>query len=140
MNPLPTVSEDLPLLQILNTFQEGRSHMAIVCRRKAGFNPLGARLSQPMPQDGFAKEILNDKEKTEAADSDMEKGEATGEQSLLRSLFRRKNSQSPTRELEPEDKDEKTSIRTSFSHSDDDSPVGVITLEDVLEGASPCRR
>ena len=46
MNPLPTVSEDLPLLQILNTFQEGRSHMAIVCRRKAGFNPLGAQIGR----------------------------------------------------------------------------------------------
>ena len=137
MNPLPTVSEDLPLLQILNTFQEGRSHMAIVCRRKAGFHPLGARASQPIPADGFARELLTDKEKTEAADSDMEKGEATGEQSMLRSLFRRKNSASPTKELELDEvKDDstKTSKRSSLGgHADDDSPVGVITLEDVLE-------
>ncbi|KAL8287495.1 hypothetical protein RQP46_003353 [Phenoliferia psychrophenolica] len=135
MNPLPTVSEDLPLLQILNTFQEGRSHMAIVCRRKAGFHPLGARASQPIPVDGFAKELLTDKEKTEAADSDMEKGEATGEQSMLRSLFRRKNSASPTKELEMDDvKSDRASKRSSLSQvTDDDSPVGVITLEDVLE-------
>ncbi|KWU47263.1 DUF21-domain-containing protein, partial [Rhodotorula sp. JG-1b] len=30
MSSLPKVSEDLPLLQILNTFQEGRSHIAAV--------------------------------------------------------------------------------------------------------------
>ncbi|KAL8277315.1 hypothetical protein RQP46_010268 [Phenoliferia psychrophenolica] len=67
INPLPTISEDLPLLQILNTFQEGRSHMAI-----------------SIPEDGgFAKETLSDSEKVNAVDSDMEKGEATGEQKLI---------------------------------------------------------
>lgn len=140
MNPLPVVSEDLPLLQILNTFQEGRSHMAIVCRRKPGFNPLGGRPSDN--PDGANKELMTDKEKHAAADSDMEKGEATGEQSLLRSLFHRKSSKerSPTRK--DEDKKEEHDVdpsagaffppssRSSFSMPlDADAPIGLITLE-----------
>ncbi|KAM0752900.1 DUF21-domain-containing protein [Meredithblackwellia eburnea MCA 4105] len=136
MNPLPTVSEDLPLLQILNTFQEGRSHMAIVCRRKPGFNPLGSRISQTT-----SKDPLTDREKLEQADSDMEKGEATGEQSMLRNLFSRKRSgsSSPSSEELKDDKGNAGAWPGSKASSlinlpvDDDSPVGVITLEDVLE-------
>ena len=32
LHPFPTVPENMPLLHILNTFQEGRSHMAMVAR------------------------------------------------------------------------------------------------------------
>lgn len=31
LNPLPHVASDMPLLHILNSFQEGRSHLAVVC-------------------------------------------------------------------------------------------------------------
>ncbi|KAI5480581.1 f-box protein pof6 [Pseudohyphozyma bogoriensis] len=133
MNALPTVSEDLPLLQILNTFQEGRSHMAIVHRRKAGFNPITSP-SSTIPSE------LSDKEKLNQADSDMEKGEATGEQSMLKSLFHRKRKGSGGSGSSGSDEGEPIQMKptprgsiASTSGFDQDGMVGVITLEDVLE-------
>lgn len=131
MNPLPIVPEDLPLLQILNTFQEGRSHIAIVCRRKPGFSFVTPKSSlKPYGSGSSGKE--------EQIDSDMEKGESTAEQSLLRSLFYSKKDKEQkgdgllTTAAGSDARISRTSLREQYL--DEDYPVGVITLEDVLEG------
>jgi metal transporter CNNM len=134
MNPLPIVPEDLPLLQILNTFQEGRSHIAIVCRRKPGFSFISPKGSKAFGSGSSGKE--------DQIDSDMEKGESTAEQSLLRSLFYSKKDKEQTGDggllataLANDARISRTSLREQYL--DEDYPVGVITLEDVLEGMLP---
>lgn len=140
MNTLPIVPEDLPLLQILNTFQEGRSHMAIVCRRKPGFNPVIKRSTK-----SFASGSAESKVDFE---SNMEKGEVTGERSILKGLFSKHGKNDDDDDSKTERNDPMTlkqawasgtSAGASKSslhaiHLDEDYPIGLITLEDVLEG------
>lgn len=137
MNTLPIVPEDLPLLQILNTFQEGRSHMAIVCRRKPGFNPVIKRSSK-----SFATGSVGSKVDFE---SDMEKGEITGERSILKGLFSKhgKNDDDSSQGNDSMSLKQAWASGTSAGasksslhaiHLDEDYPIGLITLEDVLEG------
>lgn len=132
INPLPLVADDLPLLQILNTFQEGRSHMAIVCRRK--FSPASAPTPlETIPSAGSTVE------------TDLEKGEAGKNGSsdgFFQSMFRRKrsgsgssNSSSTKAEKKTlEEKGEQPSLSTlNLAELDVEFPQGIITLEDVLE-------
>lgn len=142
MNVLPTVPEDLPLLQILNTFQEGRSHMAIVCRRKPGYNPIIKSSSKSFASGSVEKKV--------DVESTMEKGEVTGERSILKGLFHGKMSLfgGGSDDQETEEKGsplkkswlsgDKTSSRASLNalYLEEDYPIGLITLEDVLEGNS----
>lgn len=132
INPLPLVADDLSLLQILNTFQEGRSHMAIVCRRK--FSPASA----PTPL-----ETIPSVDST--VNSDLERGEGSkngSSEGFIRGLFRRKRSGSGssdssstrTRKKMLEEKGEKPSLSTlNLAELDEEFPQGIITLEDVLE-------
>jgi hypothetical protein len=132
INPLPLVADDLALLQILNTFQEGRSHMAVVCRRK--FNPISA----PTPLETIPS----------ASDSDLERGTgSTKEESnegFFQTLFRRRRSGSGSssssssngekNEKKPVTPVGKQSLSTlNLADLDDEFPQGIITLEDVLE-------
>ncbi|GAA6022866.1 hypothetical protein JCM11491_007023 [Sporobolomyces phaffii] len=134
INPLPLVADDLALLQILNTFQEGRSHMAVVCRRK--FTPSSAPAPlETIPSGGTISE------------ADLERGESTKNGStdgFFHTLFRRKRSGSGSSTSSNGDKAEKKSVagtaeKPSFStlnlaaELDDEFPQGIITLEDVLE-------
>lgn len=146
INPLPLVADDLALLQILNTFQEGRSHMAIVCRRKFACAPAQSQppLLETIP--------------SASSDSDLERGTPGGgggskDEGFLHSLFRRKRSSSAssTRSSSTTHHEkrsvrsaaevnvEKTAPPPSFStlnvaaELDDEFPQGIITLEDVLE-------
>lgn len=74
-------------------------------------------------------------------DSDMEKGDRAGANSMLRGLFRKKAKEAlPTSEdgTVADGVSHGTIFRTSRGslselHLDEDSPLGVISLEDVLE-------
>lgn len=141
MNVLPTVDENLSLLQILNTFQEGRSHMAIAYRRKPVINPLTGEVT---PAPGFNAEA--DAEKAEPESPQEEKG--------IRSLFHRKRKGSKSSKDSSDDEadhSDETAANTAQNEKidraahasqvsvntlyaiDDEFPVGLITLEDVLE-------
>ncbi|GAA5950519.1 hypothetical protein JCM3765_000516 [Sporobolomyces pararoseus] len=137
INPLPLVADDLALLQILNTFQEGRSHMAVVCRRK--FTPTSA----PAPLETIPS----------ASDSDLERGavstkEESSNEGFFHTLFRRRRSGSGSSVSSSSngEKNEKKSIVSgstaidkpslstlNLAELDDEFPQGIITLEDVLE-------
>lgn len=140
MNSLPLVPDDLPLLDLLNTFQEGKSHMAIVAKRRNGF---GAPSSLAIK--GFSTGSSGD-----ASDSEMERGEVAPPHSLLKSLFRRKKSD----EKVPETVSEKDAARTDAGQQskeqdwldarasrssltalylDEEQLLGLITLEDLIE-------
>ncbi|MBW0539741.1 hypothetical protein O181_079456 [Austropuccinia psidii MF-1] len=49
LNPLPVIASDTPLLNILNSFQEGRSHLAVVCPRLNDSNQIKS-INQPQNQ------------------------------------------------------------------------------------------
>ena len=113
---------------LLNTFQEGRSHLAVVAPRKPGF--LSPRTSQ----------IENPEE------------EIKKEKSLLKTLFKRENSKDSDIDMEkatetlvedPSGKDGKEKVLGNHHGAswtslqglilDEEDPLGIITLEDVLE-------
>lgn len=106
---------------------------AIVYRRKSTFSPLAQRSSKSRGSDS-----ISDQDKLSRIDSDMEKGEVTAEQSMLRSLFHSKKAKKDDEEVVELDEKIRGSggSRVSLSANsmlDTDVPVGVITLEDVLE-------
>ncbi|GAA5958090.1 hypothetical protein JCM21900_003583, partial [Sporobolomyces salmonicolor] len=149
MNTLPLVSEDLPLLQMMNTFQLGRSHMAIVCVRRSRpaleeVDSMGARTATE-----------DELERGEAGKKDNDGSSADSRERFLHGLFRRSRSgsgssiatttavgnegQKAQKEPEGEKVHEKGSLgeamvsRLSLADLDDEHPQGVITLEDVIE-------
>ncbi|GAA6031046.1 hypothetical protein NBRC10512_007627 [Rhodotorula toruloides] len=161
ISPLPTVSEHLPLLQILNAFQEGRSHMAVVCRAKPAFPP--PTTLSPIPSLDTATDV--DLERAEGGEglrkrsrsrstsgggSDGENGHGDG---FFHKLFRKRSGSSSSTKSdegkkEGKGKDDERHRRHSLlgdaaaatSHVslnkqdlDEAHPVGIITLEDVLE-------
>ncbi|GAA5945069.1 uncharacterized protein JCM15063_001649 [Sporobolomyces koalae] len=131
INPLPNVPEDLALLNILNTFQTGRSHMAVVCRRK--FSPV----SEPSPLETIPSVGTT-------SESDLERGEASkngSTEGFFHHLFRRNRSSSAASQMssangekKAEGQGEKQSLSNlNLAELDEEFPVGIITLEDVLE-------
>ncbi|GAA5907042.1 hypothetical protein JCM5296_006575 [Sporobolomyces johnsonii] len=150
MNTLPLVSEDLPLLQILNTFQLGRSHMAIVCPRRS------RPALETIDSLGATTATEDELERGEAGKKDKDGSSAHSHEGFLHGLFRRSRSGSGSsistttasgnegkkahKGLEGEKEQEKTgplaearASRLSLADLDDEYPQGVITLEDVIE-------
>ncbi|EGF98601.1 uncharacterized protein MELLADRAFT_118502 [Melampsora larici-populina 98AG31] len=135
LNPLPVVADNMPLLNILNSFQEGRSHLAIVCPRQAkvAFAPLPA--TTPMNESNI--EPTNDSNIDIKSEADP-----TEKKSFFR-FFQRKTKKSPEHEFKVEEPlsntmSEKNTSTTQVNHPSfwpllTDQPVGIITLEDVLE-------
>ncbi|KAK4335092.1 hypothetical protein RTBOTA2_003860 [Rhodotorula toruloides] len=156
ISPLPTVSEHLPLLQILNAFQEGRSHMAVVCRAKPAFPPPPTTLS-PIPSLDTATDV--DLERAEGGEGLRKRSRSRSTEDgehgdgFFHKLFRKRSgSTSSTKsdegKKEGKGKEEERHRRHSLlgdaaaatSHVslnkqdlDEAHPVGIITLEDVLE-------
>ncbi|BGP32530.1 hypothetical protein JCM10296v2_004311 [Rhodotorula toruloides] len=156
ISPLPTVSEHLPLLQILNAFQEGRSHMAVVCRAKPALPP--PTTLSPIPSlDTTATDV--DLERAEGGEglrkrsrSRSTSGDEHGD-GFFHKLFRKRSGSSSSTKSdegkkEGKGKEEERHRRHSLlgdaaaatSHVslnkqdlDEAHPVGIITLEDVLE-------
>lgn len=130
MNSLPFVSEERGLLDLLNTFQEGRSHMAIVCKARPGFSTSVSHFTSP----------------------DLEEEDSS--ESLLKSLFKRKKKvqdfEAGAARREAEDKVEQQAreqawldardSRNSLSnyYLDDEHPIGLICLEVSRSPLSHC--
>src|SRR5581483_2722807 len=83
INPIPTVEDDTPLFDILNTFQEGKSHMAVVVDKNS--KPVGIITLEDVLEELIQEEIYDE--------SDMRVGLAvkleTGDQLILASKKRR---------------------------------------------------
>jgi metal transporter CNNM len=130
IHSLPIVDESLPLLNILNAFQTGRSHMAIVVTRK--LNPI-AESSPCLPYSSGAN--------ITASSAGLPSPTATDEEltrqssSRLRKLFRRRSSSSNTDDEEKKKIVEQRGEGLGDTAADLDGaePQGIITLEDVLE-------
>ncbi|KAH9817697.1 hypothetical protein DFH28DRAFT_962728 [Melampsora americana] len=135
LNPLPVVADNMPLLNILNSFQEGRSHLAIVCPRqpKVAFAPLP--VNKPMNESNV--------EPTNESDIEIKTEPDPAEKKSFFRFFQRKSKKVSVDEgkvEEPSSKamSEKNTSTTQVNHSSfwpllTDQPVGIITLEDVLE-------
>ncbi|KAG0147737.1 hypothetical protein CROQUDRAFT_76239 [Cronartium quercuum f. sp. fusiforme G11] len=115
LNPLPLVADNMPLLNILNSFQEGRSHLAIVCPRphKVAFAPFPATTLNPSPES-----------QPESVKS-------------LRAFFcfPRKPSKpaAPAPQPVPTEPVVCEKTNSAFWPLQADQPLGIITLEDVIE-------
>lgn len=111
LNPLPHVASDMPLLNILNSFQEGRSHLAVVCPPA---NTLAyVELEQPKVERG--DDVSRESPKTRPWWSILNK--------------RKQESPSPH-------PGEALTLMTAMQPSKallTDQPLGIISLEDVLE-------
>jgi general stress protein YciG len=139
IHPLPFVDESLSLLNILNAFQTGRSHMAIVAPRKR--NPAASSSHHLYPSTTLSSAELSP---NDATPTDLSK--KTSSRSMLSKLFHRRGSSS-----EPDDEEKmKTAGAKGGKEAelavelDGTKPLGIITLEDVLEeligeGVSPER-
>lgn len=138
MNTLPTIDENLSLLQILNTFQEGRSHMAIAYRRKPviGSEPSGLgvnpgvdpeKVEQDQPhEEGFVRSLFHRKRKgsKSSKDSSSDDEDDHSDETAINTARNEKLSQSM----------HASSVAINALYAIDDAfPVGLITLEDVLE-------
>ncbi|KAH9449583.1 hypothetical protein MJO28_010708 [Puccinia striiformis f. sp. tritici] len=114
LNPLPHVASDMPLLNIMNSFQEGRSHLAVVCP----------------PANSLANVELNEP-KVERAGDTCETTKRRWWWPILKrkqqpttSMTSRKDSAEPFTPM--------SAVQPSKSLLTD-QPIGIISLEDVLE-------
>ena len=150
MSSLPKVSEDLPLLQILNTFQEGRSHIAAVHRspnRKASFPPRLATIqsrSSLTETDLERGDSAKVEEVAEHAEKEEEEGGAAG---FFHKIFRKRShsssSGSSSTKGKSDSSDKKGPLGSAINASEtgliydesitEEPCVGIITLEDVIE-------
>lgn len=136
INALPTVPWDEPLLNVLNVFQEGRSHMAIVSPHSS----LDAKATVPRTAQILAK--------PEAADADVEAGDLErasrgskaakllSSNAIQRLLHRVKGG----KESDFDDPAHPMSAngilppaKVEKRNTVPNAPLGIITLEDVLE-------
>jgi hypothetical protein len=142
MSSLPKVSEDLPLLQILNTFQEGRSHIAAVHRspnRKASCPPRLVTIQ--------SRSSLTETDLERGDSAKVEEQEDGGAAGFFHKIFRKRSHSSSSASSSTKgksDSDDKkgpvdSALNASetgliYDESETDEPcVGIITLEDVIE-------
>ncbi|SPO25427.1 related to MAM3 - protein required for normal mitochondrial morphology [Ustilago trichophora] len=143
INALPTVPADEPLLNLLNVFQEGRSHLAIVSSRTRRFSPgsfvdIGnendPRKTQNLVRSGTAariEDLGNIDEEKQLDDSAIKKSSFWSRH--LRRHHHDKH-KSNSLDLPPEaleDDVDAGAVATEMAQRD--VPIGIITLEDVLE-------
>lgn len=143
INALPTVPADEPLLNLLNVFQEGRSHLAIVSSRTRRSSPgsfvdLGndsdPRKSHNVVRSGTAARIEtlgNIDEERQLDDSAIKK---SGFWSRHLRRHHRDHTKTNALDLPPEalERDiDAGAVATEMAQRD--VPIGIITLEDVLE-------
>ncbi|SNX84400.1 related to MAM3 - protein required for normal mitochondrial morphology [Melanopsichium pennsylvanicum] len=143
INALPTVPADEPLLNLLNVFQEGRSHLAIVSSRTRRSSPgsfveLGSgndpRKTQNMARSGTAARIetLGNIDEEKQLDDSAIKRSSFWSRHLRR--HHRDHAKSDSHDLPPEaleDDVDAGAVATEMAQRD--VPIGIITLEDVLE-------
>lgn len=143
INALPTVPADEPLLNLLNVFQEGRSHLAIVSSRTRRFSPgsfvdLGnendPRRMQNVARSGTAariKTLGNIDEEKQLDDSAIKKS-SFWSRHIRR--HHRDHAKSDSLDLPPEALENDIDVgAVATEMAQRDVPIGIITLEDVLE-------
>ncbi|PLW22406.1 hypothetical protein PCANC_25526 [Puccinia coronata f. sp. avenae] len=114
LNPLPHVASDMPLLNILNSFQEGRSHLAVVCP----------------PANSLAHVELDS--------PSMERPRSPSKCTKNRwwwPVWKRKQAP-PSPDMSPKHPTEAFTLMSAIQPSRTlltDQPMGIISLEDVLE-------
>ncbi|CAG8730397.1 14746_t:CDS:1, partial [Acaulospora morrowiae] len=86
INTMPTVDAGTPLFDILNTFQEGRSHMAIVVKGEQSI-PIGIITLEDVLEELIQEEIYDESDKRVGLAVKLE----TGDQLILASKKRRTN-------------------------------------------------
>uniref|UniRef100_V5EKP9 CNNM transmembrane domain-containing protein n=1 Tax=Kalmanozyma brasiliensis (strain GHG001) TaxID=1365824 RepID=V5EKP9_KALBG len=145
INALPAVPADEPLLNLLNVFQEGRSHLAIVSSRTRRSLPgsfVGLGSNDPKKtqaaapaRSGTAARIEGDlgniDEEKQLDDSDIKKSSFWSRH--LRRHHRHAD-KATSLDLPPETLSEDidaSAVATEMAQRD--VPIGIITLEDVLE-------
>lgn len=143
INALPTVPADEPLLNLLNVFQEGRSHLAIVSSRTRRSSPgsfvdLGSqndpRKTQNLARSGTAARI----ETLGNIDEEKQLDDSAIKKSSFWSRHLRRHHRHPTKsaslDLPPEAlRDDVDASVVATEMAQRDVPIGIITLEDVLE-------
>ncbi|KAH8929463.1 DUF21-domain-containing protein [Atractiella rhizophila] len=122
ISPLPVCSDSVPLLSIINVFQDKRSHMAICYPTARLMSPQSTETDMTVLDD----EKRSKRRRGSSASPDKEK-------SLLKSIFKRRYDD----HLDDEEKAAEIGLRKTDSEvwrpSLIDEPCGIITLEDVLE-------
>ncbi|KAE8272110.1 hypothetical protein A4X09_0g212 [Tilletia walkeri] len=121
INAIPTVPGDEPLLNVLNAFQEGRSHMALVSSRSR--RPLPDSVADLGSKSNMFKSAQVSVSRTDGlGDIDEEK--------QLKVIISKDGSLPVT----PKEKESEKEVNdTEETFTGPDTPVGIITLEDVLE-------
>jgi len=118
INAIPTVPGDEPLLNVLNVFQEGRSHMAIVSSRSR-------RIQNDSVADVGSKASMFQSAQAGAPCTD---GLSDIDEEQQLEVTNSKADGSMLAEVKSQE-----AIEFEESFAGPDSPIGVITLEDVLE-------
>ncbi|TKY85794.1 hypothetical protein EX895_005335 [Sporisorium graminicola] len=143
INALPTVPADEPLLNLLNVFQEGRSHLAIVSSRTRRSSPgsfvdLGndsdPRKTQAVQRSNTAARVqgLGNIDEEKQLDDSAIKKSSFWSRHLRR--HHRAETKANSLDLPPEalgDDIDAGAVATQMAQRD--VPIGIITLEDVLE-------
>jgi len=133
LNKVPAIAHDEPLLKVLDRFQEGRSHIAIVTR----LSSKRAASVKEVVKPALTRRFLNrfrDSDSSSSDDEDLEKGKndspVNGSMKKVPTLASKPLEQTmPADALLPRANVEK--LLQGFDPYT--SPVGIITLEDVLE-------
>ena len=126
INALPTVPRDESLLNVLNVFQEGSSHMAIVSPHSS----LSTAVKIP-PQVFIPGAVDADAEKAAMDAQHQPHGQRSR---LIRKLYRSRRRASAGGAAAPDSPMAMPAdAAISQSVTESDEPLGIITLEDVLE-------
>ncbi|XP_056160274.1 DUF21 domain-containing protein At5g52790-like [Syzygium oleosum] len=128
---IPRVQDCLPLYDILNQFQKGHSHMAVVIKCKKGLNDIGENakpntISINVDSDSKQQSNIRDSPSVYSTDNETQ----SPYQKNMTELPKRSYSQLKTLKQGEENilKEDWESIPST-----EDEVVGIITLEDVIE-------
>ena len=144
INTMPTIPQDEPILNLLNVFQEGRSHMAVVSSRtrrglaedmgsKAAFRKadLGGIDEESAIESPTAIEKKRSRSNSTGSKSTTSSHE--GWKSKTKGLFSKRLTRHETMESDIPLSRQTTNKEDEDTTFDVGTPVGIITLEDVLE-------
>lgn len=131
INALPTVPADEPLLNVLNAFQEGRSHMAIVSSRPRKMGVAGSK------RDFYDSKILGDIDEEKqvegsggSTDTLTERPHTVTKRRGWRKKLGLEHGEEEERELKKLPTTLAESMASDFSDQPGDGwPLGIITLE-----------
>jgi len=130
INAMPTVSAETPLFDILNTFQEGRSHMAIVVKENT---PIGIITLEDVLEELIQEEIYDESDTRDTRIGLAVKLE-TGDQLILASKKKRpessKNIHSKNKFKSPSSRADSTTQGTSSQFEGESNRTGDLIVFD----------